>query len=102
MSLEKHAVAVTGIGLVTAFGSDVEEFWNSCLQGRTVIAETPTVWSRHYTAKSKHWSPLTLPDFREVGIRRSELLSYDIAALIAVYAAEQALAFSNYRKSVVD
>jgi len=102
MAHTRNRVAITGIGVVSSLGHDVPTFWNACLRGETVVAEVPENWKHYYSSKSAHWSPLTLPDFGSVGLRRSDVLSYDPVALNSIYAADMALVHAGCKKTPVD
>ncbi len=102
MTSQGNRVAVTGIGVVTAIGHDVSLFWENCLNGVVCLSRTPEAWKHYYVAKSHHWSTLTLPDFLSIGMKRSDILLHDIAALNIVYAAEKSLAQSRLVKTLID
>jgi 3-oxoacyl-[acyl-carrier-protein] synthase II len=92
---QRHQVAVTGIGIVSALGHEIEEFWRNCIDGASPCTPVPSHWSVYYKAKSKFWSPLPLPPYETAGIRRIELLSYDPACLNAMFAGTMALRNAN-------
>ncbi len=102
MGQTRNRVAVTGIGVVSSLGHDVPAFWEACLRGEAVVEEVPRNWKHYYGSKSTHWSPLTLPDFGSVGLRRSDLLSYDPVALNSIYAADMALIHAGCKKFPID
>jgi 3-oxoacyl-[acyl-carrier-protein] synthase II len=93
-------VVITGIGLVTAIGNSVDAFWKNCLNGETRIEATPDHWDAYYSATSKYWSPLDLPDFSRHGLRGSDLLTMDPAVLIAIAAADEALENAKIERSL--
>lgn len=97
-----RSVAITGIGIVSALGNSVAEFWEACLLGRTCVEPIPAHWMKYYKPKSKYWSPLALPDYSAYGLRRSDLLTLDVTALNAIVAADDALNFAGIRKDLVD
>lgn len=102
VTLQKRAVVVTGLGIVSSLGNDIASFWEACLRGRTKVSLIPEAWRHYYSPKSSHWSPLEPPDYASRGIRRSDLLSYDAAALNAMYAADDAFNQSGCTKSLVE
>lgn len=102
MKRELRQVVVTGIGIVSSLGNDLRSFWNACLEGRSVVAPTPANWHLYYDSRSAHWSPLVLPDYAAIGLRRSDILSFDPAALNAIFAAEEALRHSGCEKVCID
>ncbi len=95
-------VAITGIGIVSALGHDLNSFWDGALQGRTAVEEVPEHWSRYYKSRSRIWSPLPRANYTLAGLRRAELLSYDATCLNAVYAATEALAQASCSLETVD
>jgi len=98
----RRAVAVTGIGVVSNLGNDWDSFWASCLNGKAVVEPIPEYWARYYESKSKFWSPLALPNYDLLGLKLSDVLSIDPAALNAMCAAEQAIASSRCKKNLID
>lgn len=94
MAGKNRAVAITGIGIVSALGNSWPTFWNSCLDGRTVVDAVPDHWQKYYSAKSKYWSPLQCPDYSSIGLSRSVILSTDTAVLNALHAATEAVRHS--------
>ena len=102
MRRERRQVVVTGIGVVSSLGNDLESFWNACLEGQSVVSPIPENWRLYYESKSALWSPLTLPDYAAIGLRRSDILSFDPAALNAIFAAEDALTHSGCEKICID
>jgi 3-oxoacyl-[acyl-carrier-protein] synthase II len=93
-----NKVVITGIGIVSALGTELNEFWNACLDGETVVEPVPEQWLHYYNPKSKFWSPLTLPDYSLYDLRRSDVLSSDVAVLNAIVAADDALKFAKVEK----
>jgi 3-oxoacyl-[acyl-carrier-protein] synthase II len=100
--LTRRRVVVTGLGVVSALGNSIGEFWAGCLEGRTCVEAIPAHWSEYYTSKSRIWSPLRLPDYSEYGLKRADLLRYDAVVLNAVVAAEDALTDAGFEKHVAD
>ena len=101
-TIPKKKVVITGIGIVSALGNELNAFWEACLDGKTVVEPVPEHWLNYYEPKSKVWSPLTLPDYSLYKLRKSDILSYDIAALNAIVAADDALAIANIEKQIFD
>lgn len=102
MSARRIRVVVTGIGVVSSVGCDLGTFWESCLQGQVRVTPAPAHWKRYYDSKSSHWSPLALPDYASIGLRRSDTLSFDPAALNAIYATDHALVHAGCAKEPID
>lgn len=87
----KHRVVVTGIGVISAIGTSVEEFWEGCLAGRTVVERIPSHWPEYSDFKSTLWSPLPAIDYGERGISRVQRMQHDPVSLNALLAAQEAL-----------
>ncbi|KIL35261.1 3-oxoacyl-ACP synthase [Cohnella kolymensis] len=47
----KHRVVVTGMGVVTSLGSDLPEFWNNLLNGKSGISSIEAFDTSEYTTK---------------------------------------------------
>jgi 3-oxoacyl-[acyl-carrier-protein] synthase II len=88
----KRQVAVTGLGVVSSIGADVEEFWHACLCGKTRAEAIPERWLAYADFTSRVWSPLPEPDYSAFGIDRIERMQHDPTALLAMVTAFQALA----------
>jgi 3-oxoacyl-[acyl-carrier-protein] synthase II len=84
-------VAVTGAGVISSLGTDLEELWRNCLQGRTVVEVLPAAWHRHSRLRSRFWSPLGDWDRQTVLLGRVERKQTDPVTRIALLAAESAL-----------
>jgi 3-oxoacyl-[acyl-carrier-protein] synthase II len=95
-------VVITGIGIVSALGNNVDDFWGACLGGRTVVEPIPEHWLNYYDPKSRYWSPLALPDYSQYNLRRAEILSHDVAVLNAMVSADDALDSANMEKQKID
>lgn len=95
-------VVVTGLGVVSSIGNDIESFWSACLAGKSTVEATPFHWNHYYSATSKVWAPLHLPAFLELGFRRSDLLVNDVVALIAMVAADEAISSAGLNKILHD
>ncbi|HEY4564332.1 MAG TPA: beta-ketoacyl-[acyl-carrier-protein] synthase family protein [Thermoanaerobaculia bacterium] len=84
-------VAITGAGVVTSLGTDVDGFWRRCLEGGTVVEEVPAVWVRHSPLRSRVWSPLGAWERETPLLTRIEKKQLDPVSRIALLAAEEAL-----------
>jgi 3-oxoacyl-[acyl-carrier-protein] synthase II len=98
----QRRVVVTGLGVVSALGNSIGEFWSACLEGRTCVDNVPAHWSDYYESKSRIWSPLRLPDYNAYGLKRADILRYDPVVLNAIVAAEDALMHAGFEKNVAD
>ncbi|MBI4696316.1 MAG: beta-ketoacyl-[acyl-carrier-protein] synthase family protein [Gammaproteobacteria bacterium] len=101
-TVRPRRVVVTGMGVVSSIGNDIESFWHACMTGQSRVESTPAHWKLFYEATSKVWSPLTLPDFNAYGLRRADVLVQDPVSLIAIVAAEQALNASGVDREETD
>ena len=83
-----HRVVVTGLGLVTPVGTDVDSTWASLLEGRsgagTITKFDPSKLSVRFACEVKGFDPLLYMDKKEA--RR-----YDLFAQLALGAAAQAV-----------
>jgi 3-oxoacyl-[acyl-carrier-protein] synthase II len=90
-AISLRRVALTGAGIVSSLGTDVDGFWSRCLEGGTVVEEIPAAWALHSPLRSRVWSPLG-PWERETPLMtRIEKKQLDPASRIALLAAEEAL-----------
>lgn len=87
----KKRVAVTGLGVISALGQDVEAFWSNCLAGNTRVSGIPDHWHLYSDFRSRIWSPLPDVDFSKYGIARLEAKQLDSTSLMALVCAFQAL-----------
>ena len=95
-------VVISGLGLVSALGHDVDEFWAACLAGRSRVEPTPSQWLHYYKSKSRTWSPLTLPDYSQYGLTRADLLRYDRVVLNTIAASDDAISHAGFKKYSID
>lgn len=84
-------MALTGAGVVSSLGTDVDGFWRRCLEGGTVIEEVPAAWALHSPLRSRVWSPLGAWERETPLMTRIERKQLDPASRIALLAAEEAL-----------
>jgi 3-oxoacyl-[acyl-carrier-protein] synthase II len=87
----RRRVVITGGGAVSAIGIGLEEFWRSCLEGKSVVASIPPAWGEYAKLHSRLWSPLPNLDPEALGISRTERLQLDPFAMLALVAAREAL-----------
>ncbi len=90
-------VAITGIGVVCPLGADTAAFWNNCLLGNAAVAPIPDEWKAYCSYSSTLWAPLPAIDLLRFRINRIEIMQSDMTALLAIAAADQALAMSGVR-----
>ena len=84
-------MALTGAGVVSSLGTDVEGFWRRCLEGGTAVEEIPAAWSLHSPLRSRVWSPLGAWERETPLMTRIEKKQLDPASRIGLLAAEEAL-----------
>ncbi len=92
----KRRVVITGGGVVSAIGTGVEAFWQSCLEGRSAVAAIPPAWLEYAKPRSRLWSPLPEIDHEALGIARTERLQLDPFAMLALGASREALANAGF------
>ncbi len=86
-----NKVVVTGLGIVSSLGCDVETFWNACLDNQCNVEPIPKQWNNYSEFRSGIWSPLPEIDYRAHGFSRVEVMQRDPVSLIATMATNQAL-----------
>ncbi len=87
-------VAVTGIGVISAIGSGVGDFWRACLAGETRVEPIPEAWHAYADFASCLWSPLPAAALDAAGavVGPVERTQHDPATLIGLATGFQALA----------
>ncbi len=103
----KQRVVITGMGVVSSLGTGIEQFWQNCLDGISVVETIPEQWRNYSDFRSTLWSPLPAIDYDTFGISRIERLQHDPVALNALCAGLQAvqaagleLCESSHKKNV--
>ncbi len=65
-----HRVVITGIGVITSIGNDIESFWTSLLAGRCGIERVgrfdPSEFTCQVSAEARDFDPLLYMDAKEV------------------------------------
>ncbi len=84
-------VVVTGLGVVSPVGCDIESFWTACLNEKSNVELIPEQWRNYSNYKSGIWSPLPAIDFKSQGFSRLDIIQRDPVSLIAMMATQQAL-----------
>lgn len=98
----QKSVVITGIGVITSLGQDVSNFWHNCLTSKVVIEPIPKQWQFYAKYHSGIWSPLGDIDFKTKGFSDAELLQRDPVSLLAMDAAQQALADAGFVCTLVN
>jgi 3-oxoacyl-[acyl-carrier-protein] synthase II len=102
LTARDNQVVISGLGVVSALSNHLEEFWQSCLAGNTVVDSIPEQWRHYYKPKSDIWSPLVLPDYPSYGLTRADTLRFDPVVLNAIVAADDALVGAGITKTNFD
>lgn len=98
----RRRVVVTGLGVVSALGSDPESLWRACLAGETRVEAIPAAW-RRAELRSRAWAPLgaaARPESALLG--RAEPRRLDATSQMTIAAAAQALAGAGLELAVAD
>lgn len=98
----KRRVVITGLGVLTAIGQDVEAFWSNSLAAKTCVSAIPEQWHQYADFNSQIWSPLPPVDYSRYGITRLEQKQLDTSSLIALACAFQALDSAGLQYGQVD
>ncbi|MEQ7054693.1 beta-ketoacyl-ACP synthase II [Paenibacillaceae sp. P-4] len=79
----KHRVVVTGMGVVTALGSDIETFWNNLLEGKSGVSHIEafdvTDYPTKIAASVKDFNPEDFMDKKETR-RMDRFVQFAVAA----------------------
>ena len=84
-------VVITGIGVVSPIGCDRDEFWESCLAGRSGVRRLETPWVTETGLSCQ--IAATVPDFdaEQARLPRKQARVLDRTSLFAIGAADDAL-----------
>jgi len=94
--LKHRRVVITGMGTLSSLGLDLNQFWESALEGNTSIAPIPDRWQHFNKFRSQIWSPLPNIDYQSKGIPKIDLLRTDPVTLNFALTAEEALRHAGY------
>lgn len=86
-----NKVVVTGLGVVSPIGCDVDSFWEACLNNESNVQPIPEHWNNYSDFRSGIWSPLPEIDFKAQGFSRIDIMQRDPVSLLAIMAAHEAL-----------
>ncbi|MCP4681373.1 MAG: hypothetical protein GY864_03470, partial [Desulfobacterales bacterium] len=98
----KRRVVITGLGVISSIGQDVNEFWSNCLAGKTRVSGIPDHWFDYSDFNSRIWSPFPDIDYSQYGITRIEKKQLDTTSLIALGCSFQALDSAGLEYDKVD
>ena len=86
-----NKVVITGLGVISPIGKDIETFWAACLNNESNVQPIPKHWNDYSGYRSGIWSPLPEIDFKSKGFSRVETMQRDPVSLLAMVAANEAL-----------
>jgi 3-oxoacyl-[acyl-carrier-protein] synthase II len=86
-----NKVVITGLGVVSPIGCDIDSFWNACIDLKTNVQKIPKQWKNYSDFRSGIWTPLPNIDFKSHGFSRIEIMQRDPVSLITLMATGQAL-----------
>jgi 3-oxoacyl-[acyl-carrier-protein] synthase II len=95
-------VVITGLGVITAIGQDIEAFWSNCLEAKTRVEPIPEHWFNYSDFHTQIWSPLPEVDYSPYEVTRLEQKQMDDSSLIAIGSAFQALDSAGLKVTKVD
>lgn len=98
----KNRVVIAGAGVISSIGQNTEEFWKSCLEGKTRVERIPEHWLYYGDFHSQICSPLPAIDYSRYGIGRIEEKQLDPTSLIAIACAFQALDSAGLKYEMLD
>jgi 3-oxoacyl-[acyl-carrier-protein] synthase II len=98
----RRRVVITGLGVISAIGQNPDEFWKSCLEGKTRIERIPDHWLHYGDFHSQILSPLPAIDYSKYGIGRIEEKQLDPTSLIAIACSFQALDSAGFEYTKLD
>lgn len=98
----ERRVVITGMGVITAIGQEVDSFWSNCLEAKTHVSRIPDRWLDYSDFNSRVWSPLPEIDFSKYEITRLEEKQLDKTSLMAIASAFQALSSAGLPFAVAD
>lgn len=89
-------VVITGLGAVCPIGQNTEEFWINCLRGFARVEAIPEQWGDYSSFDCKYWATLPSTDLFDSGFTRSQRLTLDPCALLAILSVKEALENAGY------
>ena len=94
-----NKVVVTGLGVVSPIGKDIETFWTACLNSESNVQPIPKQWNDYSDYRSGIWSALPEIDFKAEGFNRIEIMQRDPVSLLAMMATKDALQQAGVKSS---
>ncbi|MFC1681256.1 beta-ketoacyl-[acyl-carrier-protein] synthase family protein [Pseudomonadota bacterium] len=89
-------VAITGLGAISSIGDNADKFWRSCISGNTNVEHIPQHWFEYSTFNCQFWSPLPSSSSFDAEFTRSQRLTLDASARLAILTAKEALENAGY------
>jgi 3-oxoacyl-[acyl-carrier-protein] synthase II len=98
----RRRVVITGLGVLSSIGQNLDDFWKSCLEAKTRVERIPDHWFHYGDFHSKILSPLPAMDYSSYGIGRIEEKQLDPSTLIAIACSFQALDSAGFEYTKLD
>jgi 3-oxoacyl-[acyl-carrier-protein] synthase II len=95
-------VVITGAGVYSALGREVDTFWNNCLAGKSVVKPIPEQWHYYSDHNSTIWSPLDDVSRESEFVNRIESRQLDMATVMSIIAGAEALQSAGFTLEQVD
>lgn len=92
---------ITGLGVVSPFGTNVKDFWANCLADQGVVAPIPTTWKSYTNYKSALWAPLPPLDYSSLNLTLAERNQRDPFAYLGLLAASSAITDAGLTRELV-
>ncbi|MDD2593241.1 MAG: beta-ketoacyl-ACP synthase II, partial [Bacteroidales bacterium] len=97
--MERRRVVITGVGAITPLGNNVNEFWNSLLEGISgadfITHFDASKFKTKFACEVKNFDPANYFD-------RKELRKYDLVTTYGIVAANQAIQDANIKIDNLD
>jgi 3-oxoacyl-[acyl-carrier-protein] synthase II len=84
-------VVVSGMGIISSMGTNINEFWNNCLNMKSAVEFIPDNWGDYYQFSSTIWSPLPELDLTLHCVPHNESLRLDRSTQLAIASCAMAL-----------
>jgi 3-oxoacyl-[acyl-carrier-protein] synthase II len=98
-----HAeIVITGMGIISPAGTDLDTFYHTCHQAVSCAAEIPAAWRRYSSFRSTVWAPLPSIDLQQYGISRVDTMQLPRSSILGLCATRQALDHAGLHYACVD
>ena len=88
--MDKKRVVITGLGTINPIATNINEFWENCLQEKTNVQKIPEHWFNYSNFNSTIWSTLPLIDYSKYSITKIEQKQLDTTTLLSICATQEA------------